>query len=101
MATNRKTNAAAPPAPDAESAPEEPTAKFEEQLAELEAIVERIDSGELSLEDSIANFERGVALVRSLNRRLDAADHRVEALTRGPDGELLTAPLDDDDENSS
>ncbi len=101
MATNRKTNAGGPPAQAAESAPEEPTAKFEDQLAELEAIVERIDAGELSLEDSIANFERGVALVRSLNRRLDEADRRVEALTRGPDGELLTEPLDDDDENSS
>jgi exodeoxyribonuclease VII small subunit len=45
--------------------------KFEDELKELEDTVARIDSGELSLEDSIKAFEQGVALVRSLNQKLD------------------------------
>jgi exodeoxyribonuclease VII small subunit len=66
--------------------------RFEDELADLEAVVTRIDSGELSLEDSISAFERGVALVRSLNQKLDEVDRRVEVLTRGPQGDLKTAP---------
>lgn len=65
--------------------------KFEEDLANLEDIVAQIDSGELSLEESIAAFERGVGLVRSLNQKLDEVERRVEVLMRGEHGELKTA----------
>jgi exodeoxyribonuclease VII small subunit len=68
--------------------------KFEEELADLEAIVTRIDSGELSLEDSIGAFERGVALVRSLNQKLDDVEKKVEVLTRDAQGELKTVPYE-------
>jgi len=57
--------------------------KFEEQLENLESIVTRIDSGELSLEESIDAFERGVKLVRSLNHKLDEVERRVEVLKIG------------------
>jgi exodeoxyribonuclease VII small subunit len=70
--------------------------KFEDEMADLEAVVTRIDSGELSLEDSISAFERGVALVRSLNQKLEQVDRRVEVLTRGPHGELKSAPFEGD-----
>jgi exodeoxyribonuclease VII small subunit len=66
--------------------------KFEDELADLENVVEQIDSGELSLEDAIAAFERGVGLVRALNEKLDEVERRVEVLTRGKQGELRTAP---------
>jgi exodeoxyribonuclease VII small subunit len=66
--------------------------KFEEELADLEAIVTRIDSGELSLEESISAFERGVALVRSLNQKLDEVEKKVEVLTHDAQGELKSAP---------
>ncbi|HZP46465.1 MAG TPA: exodeoxyribonuclease VII small subunit [Candidatus Binataceae bacterium] len=66
--------------------------RFEDQLAELEAIVGRIDSGELSLEEAIGAFERGVGLVRALNQKLDEFDRRVEVLTRGAGGELRRSP---------
>jgi exodeoxyribonuclease VII small subunit len=69
-----------------------PARQFEDELADLEAVVTRIDSGELSLEESITAFERGVALVRSLNKKLDEVDRRVEVLTRGPHGELNISP---------
>lgn len=64
--------------------------KFEEELADLEGVVMRIDSGELSLEDSIDAFECGVGLVRSLNQKLDEVERRVEVLIRGAQGGLKT-----------
>jgi exodeoxyribonuclease VII small subunit len=66
--------------------------KFEDELADLESIVTQIDSGELSLEESIAAFERGVGLVRALNQKLDEVERRVEVLIRGAQGELKSAP---------
>jgi len=74
------------------------TRKFEDELADLEAVVESIDSGELSLEESITAFERGVGLVRTLNQKLDEVDRRVEVLTRTGAGELKTAPYQGDGE---
>ncbi|HTQ24994.1 MAG TPA: exodeoxyribonuclease VII small subunit [Candidatus Binataceae bacterium] len=68
--------------------------KFEDELKDLEGIVGQIDSGELSLEDSIAAFERGVGLVRSLNQKLDEVERKVELLMRNAQGELKTAPYD-------
>jgi exodeoxyribonuclease VII small subunit len=70
--------------------------KFEDELADLEAIVSQIDSGELSLEESITAFERGVALVRSLNQKLDEVERRVEVLIRDSRGELKKSPYQGD-----
>jgi exodeoxyribonuclease VII small subunit len=70
--------------------------KFEDELADLEAIVSQIDSGELSLEESISAFERGVALVRLLNQKLDEIERRVEVLTRDSRGELKRSPYHGD-----
>ena len=74
--------------------------KFEEELAELAAIVTKIDSGELSLEESIACFERGVAMVKSLNRKLDEVEKKVEVLIKNAQGELRTTPLQVEAENA-
>ncbi len=79
--------------------------KFEDELKELEDTVARIDSGELSLEDSIKAFEHGVELVRSLNRKLEEVEKKIEVLVRDNQGELRTTPYrlevknggDDDD----
>lgn len=68
--------------------------KFEDELKDLEGIVAQIDSGELSLEDSIGAFERGVGLVRSLNQKLDEVERKVELLMRNAQGELRTTPYD-------
>lgn len=68
--------------------------KFEEELKDLEEIVGKIDSGELTLEDSIGAFERGVALVRSLNQKLDEIEKKVEVLSRNSQGDLRTAPYE-------
>ncbi len=79
--------------------------KFEDELKDLEATVAQIDSGELSLEESIKAFERGVALVRSLNQKLDEAEKKIEVLVRDSQGELRTMPyrndVKDEDEDLS
>lgn len=75
--------------------------KFEEDLKELEEVVTRIDSGELSLEQSIAAFERGVALVRALNQKLDEVERKVEVLVKSAQGQLRTVPFDDAAERGS
>src|SRR5580658_11086230 len=70
------------------------TKKFEEELKDLEEIVGKIDSGELTLEDSIGAFERGVALVRSLNQKLDEIEKKVEVLSQNSRGDLKTVPYE-------
>lgn len=70
-------------------------ASFEDTLSELEALVERMESGELSLEESLGAFERGIALTRRCQEALQAAEQRVEILTaRTPDA--ATEPFVDD-----
>lgn len=59
---------------------------FEQALQELEGRVQKLEQGELPLEDALRFFEEGVALVRECHERLDAADARILALTQGPDG---------------
>lgn len=58
---------------------------FEEALAELESLVERMEDGELSLEESIRTYERGIALGRSALKALDEAEQRVQILNDGTD----------------
>ncbi|MCB1790154.1 MAG: exodeoxyribonuclease VII small subunit [Gammaproteobacteria bacterium] len=68
---------------------------FEESLAELEALVERMETGEMSLEESLGAFERGISLTRTCEEALRAAEQKVDMLTsRAPDA--ATEPFDDD-----
>ncbi len=75
--------------------------KFEEALKELEKIVERLDSGELGLDQMLEEFERGIGLVRSCKQFLDQAQQKVEMLLNS-DGKLeleeLKAGAEDGDE---
>ena len=59
---------------------------FEECLQALEKVVERIESGELNLEESLATFEEGVRLVQSCNRKLGEVERRIEVLTKDSEG---------------
>ena len=74
----------------------EPTVNFEAALEELEALVERMETGELSLEESLRAFERGVALTRDCQRALKDAELRVRALTESG-GELSLDDVDADE----
>lgn len=69
---------------------------FEDALNELESLVEQMERGELSLEDSLASFERGVALTRRCEAALKAAEQKVEILShKTMEGE--PEPFDVDD----
>lgn len=69
---------------------------FEASLEELEKIVERMESGDQSLEDSLKDFERGVTLTRACQTMLKNAEQKVEKLVQ-EHGEPGTEPLAEDD----
>lgn len=60
--------------------PPAPAAQFEQALEALEQLVQMMERGELSLDDSLAAYERGVALYRQCQSALDAAELRVRLL---------------------
>ncbi|HEY3304651.1 MAG TPA: exodeoxyribonuclease VII small subunit [Candidatus Binatia bacterium] len=69
--------------------------KFEEAIEELEKVVERLESGELSLEDSLAAFEEGVGLVKFCNQKLTEVEKKIELLVKDKDGKLQLKALDE------
>ena len=74
------------------TAKKNPPIPFETALAELESLVGQLEQGDLTLEDSLQRFERGVALVRSCRNTLREAEQKVEQLIeRG--GRLEAAPF--------
>ena len=67
---------------------------FEQALAELEAIVQKLESGQAPLEESIAMYERGARLKAHCESRLEAARLRVEKIVVGPQGAERTKPTE-------
>ncbi|WP_404376174.1 exodeoxyribonuclease VII small subunit [Vreelandella aquamarina] len=70
-----------------------PSQDFAATVTQLETIVERLESGELSLEDALTAFEQGVRLARDAQQRLDSAELKVRALSEAPDGKPEVAPF--------
>ena len=68
---------------------------FEQSLTDLQNLVERLENGELSLEDSLTAFEQGVSLTRDCQAALAQAEQKVQILMER-DGELEEAPFDAD-----
>ena len=79
-------------APDPEEAP-----SFEASLSRLEALVERLEQGDLALEDSLAAFEEGVQLARRCAALLGDAERRIDVLLREGGG-FATRPLEQPEE---
>lgn len=73
------------------------TMDFEQSLNELERLVERLEKGELSLEDALQDFERGITLAHACQSALSAAERRVEQLLSTADGERLVPFAAQDD----
>jgi exodeoxyribonuclease VII small subunit len=67
---------------------------FEAALKELEDIVGRLEQGEVDLEDSIALYERGQALKGHCEKKLKAAESRLEKIVHGANGAISTEPVD-------
>ena len=55
---------------------------FEQSITELEEIVRQLEKGELSLEDSLVQFEKGIGLARNCQHLLQKAEQKIEILTR-------------------
>ncbi len=59
---------------------------YEQAATELESVVGLLESGEMTLEESIRMFERGVSLVRLCNKKLDDIEKRITLIIEGKDG---------------
>jgi exodeoxyribonuclease VII small subunit len=75
-----------------------PAPNFEAALAELEKIVEKMEAGEQSLDESLKSFQRGIELTRACQQGLREAEQRVEKLIK-KNGEFTTEPLQNEDEH--
>ena len=69
---------------------------FEKALQELEALVERMEKGEISLEDSLKDFERGIELTRTCQKALQEAEQKVQILME-KNGQLKVEPFESDE----
>lgn len=67
---------------------------FEDALGALETIVRDLETGKAPLEDSIAAYERGVALKQHCEKKLREAQSKIEKITLGPDGNAKATPMD-------
>ena len=74
-------------------------ADFETALAELEALVEKMEQGDLTLDESLKQFERGVQLTRSCQQALQEAEQKVQVLLE-KDGQQTLEPFQSDDQPS-
>ena len=86
------------PATPASGDPGAASPSFEDAIERLETIVDELESGSLSLEESIARYEEGMGLSKQLTRTLDEAEKRIERLTgqAGEGGEPRTEPMEID-----
>jgi exodeoxyribonuclease VII small subunit len=73
--------------------PAKASVPFEEALQKLEAIVEAMESGELSLEELLTRYEEGMKLARLCQDKLTAAEVRIQQLEKTAGGELKLKPL--------
>ena len=80
------------PAPQAQAPAAAGELTFEGALERLEGIVDRLESGDLPLEEALAAFEEGVALSRRCAGELDAAEQRIEILVE-QNGALAAEPF--------
>ena len=70
---------------------------FEAAIEKLDLIVSRLESGALSLDESLSLFEEGVGLIKICNERLDKAEQRVRILTEDKSGTVSDAPFISDE----
>lgn len=71
--------------------PEQPS--FEKDLEQLEHIVEALEEGQLSLDDSLRKFEEGIRLTKRCEKALAQAEKKIEILTKNEQGEVVAEPF--------
>jgi exodeoxyribonuclease VII small subunit len=75
--------------------------KFEEAMKRLEQIVESLEGGDLTLEESLKIFEEGMKLIRFCSKKLEEAEQKVTLLIKESGGTLTQQPFDLDDKEES
>ncbi len=73
--------------------------KFEKDLEKLEKIVEALEEGELSLDESLKKFEEGIKLGRRCEKALSSAEKKIEILVKNADGDLEAQPFGEDEDS--
>ena len=77
------------------NAPQNPNdLSFEQALVELENIVTSLENGKAPLEDSISSYERGIALKKHCEKKLNEAQEKIEKITIGSDGVPTATPFE-------
>jgi exodeoxyribonuclease VII small subunit len=69
-------------------------ANFEEQLTQLETVVERLERGDLSLDESVRLFEDGMKLTSACKKELEQAEGRIQVLVEGKSGKMQPTDLE-------
>ena len=69
-------------------------ANFEEQLTQLETVVERLERGDLSLDESVRLFEDGMKLSGACKKELEQAEGRIQVLVEGKGGKMKPTDLE-------
>ena len=72
---------------------------FEESLKKLESVVERLEKGDLPLEESLKLFEEGVKLSDACKKQLESAEGKVQTLLKQRDGSFKTEPFPNETED--
>ena len=74
--------------------------KFEKAMTRLESIVEELERGDLNIDKSLEIFEEGIKMSRVCSKKLNEAEAKIEKLTKGKKGDLVTElfPLDKNDD---
>ena len=75
--------------------------KFEDAMKKLEEIVQDLENGDLTLEDSLKGFEEGMNLVKFCSEKLEEADQKVRLLVKESDGNYSTQPFDIKEDDKS
>ena len=74
--------------------------KFEKAMTRLEKIVEELERGDLDIDKSLEIFEEGIKMSRACSKKLNEAEAKIEKLTKGKKGELVTElfPVSENDD---
>lgn len=69
---------------------------FEKALERLEKIVDELEGGDLPLDEALKRYEEGIKLVQVCSKKLEAAQKKIELLTRTPGGKFQLKPFEED-----
>lgn len=71
---------------------------FEQQLADVEALISQMESGNMSLEESMKRYEEGMKALQALEKELASATQKLTVLRRSAEGQDVEIPLEEDGE---